>query len=331
MSLIVDYQEFIKNYNDNTSSLEAQRDVALLYATYLDQKDNAIELLNNLISNPRASLNLRSKSKLDLGDIYLLKEEPWESTLLYSQVEKSLNENTLGYEAKLKNAKLSFYKGDFRLAQEHLDILKEATTREIANDAMDLSMLIKENIAFDSVGQALKVYAEIELLLYQNKMNAALDKIEQLKQGYIEEVVLDTVIIKSTTEAFEFNAQVGDTIYIKAPTSRVERRTFTNHTILDDVYWLESKIRMQRGEFEKSISLLQQILEEYSEDVLADDAYFMQGEIYERQLGNKDKAMEIYREFLNRFPGSVYAAEARKRFRTLRGDFSNPEGVQNLN
>jgi tetratricopeptide (TPR) repeat protein len=175
------------------------------------------------------------------------------------------------------------------------------------------------------------VYAEIELLLYQNKMNAALDKIEQLKQGYIEEVVLDTVIIKSTTEAFEFNAQVGDTIYIKAPTSRVEKRTFTNHTILDDVYWLESKIRMQRGEFEKSISLLQQILEEYSEDVLADDAYFMQGEIYERQLGNKDKAMEIYREFLNRFPGSVYAAEARKRFRTLRGDFSNPEGVQNLN
>ena len=59
-----------------------------------------------------------------------------------------------------------------------------------------------------------------------------------------------------------------------------------------------------------------------------DDSYFLQGEIYERQLKDKDKAMEIYREFLNKYPGSVYAAEARKRFRALRGDFINqPEQV----
>jgi len=52
------------------------------------------------------------------------------------------------------------------------------------------------------------------------------------------------------------------------------------------------------------------------------DPYFLQGEIYERHLHNKDKAMEIYRSFLDKFPGSVYAAEARKRYRTLRGDFT---------
>jgi TolA-binding protein len=71
--------------------------------------------------------------------------------------------------------------------------------------------------------------------------------------------------------------------------------------------------------------LLQKILNDYPEDILADDAFFLQGEIYERQLANKDKAMEIYREFLNKFPGSVYTAEARKRFRILRGDFSDAE------
>jgi hypothetical protein len=76
--------------------------------------------------------------------------------LLYSQVEKTQKENPVGYEAKLRNAKLSYYKANFKLAQEHLDILKEATTREIANDAMELSMRIKENIAFDSVGMALQ-------------------------------------------------------------------------------------------------------------------------------------------------------------------------------
>ena len=202
-------------------------------------------------------------------------------------MKKRKKENPVGYEAKLKNAKLSYYKGNFRLAQEHLDILKEATTREIANDAMELSMRIKENIAFDSVGEALKQYALVELLLYQNKIDPALERINQLKQGISDSVA------------------------------------FSNQTILDDVYWLEANIRMKRGEFEESISLLQKIQDEYADDVLSDDAFFLQGEIYERQLSDKDKAMEIYREFLTKYPGSVYAAEARKRFRTLRGDFAN--------
>ncbi len=285
--LIDDYQEFITEYPTNPNSLEAARNQALLYANFLDQKDSAIGILNNLINNPRATLYLKSKAKLDLGDIYLLTGESWESTLLYSQVEKTQKENPVGYEAKLKNAKLSYFRGNFLLAQEHLDILKEATTREIANDAMDLSMRIKENIAFDSVGHALKQYASVELLLYQNKIDSALQKINQLKQGVVDSVA------------------------------------FSNRTILDDVYWLEADIRMKRGEFNESLALLQNILDEYPDDVLADDAFFLQGEIHERQLHDKDKAMEIYREFLTKYPGSVYAAEARKRFRTLRGDFVN--------
>src|SRR6185503_14008865 len=127
-----------------------------------------------VVENPRVSLYLKAKAKLELGDIYLLKDEPWEATLFYSQVEKNQREAPLGYEAKLRNAKLSYYKGDFRLAQEHLDILKQATTREIANDAMDLSMLIKENTAFDTVGAAMKLFAAAELDLVQNKTAIAL-------------------------------------------------------------------------------------------------------------------------------------------------------------
>jgi tetratricopeptide (TPR) repeat protein len=288
--LISDYKSFIKQYPDNANALEASKNEALLFANYLDQKDSAIQILNKLIANPKASQYLKSKAKLDLGDIYILKGEPWESTLLYSQVEKTQKENLVGYEAKLKNAKLSYYKGDFRLAQEHLDILKQATTREIANDALELSMRIKENIAFDSAGEALKAYALIELLLYQNKTDLALKKIESLKKG-----VLDS----------------GETI--------------TNQTILDDVYWLEANLRMRDGQFGNAIVLLQKIIDEYGEDILADDAYFLQGEIYERQIGDKEKAMEIYREFLTKFAGSVYAAEARKRYRQLRGDFSGQQ------
>ncbi|HEU5145381.1 MAG TPA: tetratricopeptide repeat protein, partial [Chryseosolibacter sp.] len=101
-ALIEDYRKFIAEYPTNPNSLDAARNQALLYANYLDEKDESIKILNQLISNPRATLYLRSKAKLDLGDIYLLKGEAWESTLLYSQVEKTQKENPVGYEAKLK-------------------------------------------------------------------------------------------------------------------------------------------------------------------------------------------------------------------------------------
>jgi tetratricopeptide (TPR) repeat protein len=284
-TLIVNYKKFISQYPENNNSIDAARNEALLYANYLDEKDSAVHILNNLISNPRSSPTLRARAKLDLGDIYLLLNQPWESSLLYSQVEKMQKENQIGYDAKLKNAKLSYYKGDFKLAQEHLDILKEATTREISNDALDLSMLIKENIGFDTLGLALKEYSAIELLLYQNKTDEALQRISDLKQG------------------------------------NVNSEPVSNQTILDDVYWLEANIRMKRGEFQESIALLEKIVKDFGDDVLADDAYFLQAEIYERQLNNKEKAKEIYREFLNKYPGSIHAADARKRFRELRGDF----------
>lgn len=275
-----EYQSFIARYPDNANSYEAALNEALLHGYYLDEKDSAVNKLTALANHPRVPPYLKAKAKLELGDIYLLKEEPWEATLLYSQVEKSQRDAPLGYEAKLRNAKLSYYKGDFKLAQEHLDILKQATTREIANDAMELSMRIKENTVFDSVGTPMKMYAAAELELVQNKTKKALATLDEIE------------------------------------------KQFPHHSLSDEIWWLEANIKMKQGDFGAAISLLQKIQLEFSEDVLADDASFLEGDIYEHQLRQADKAMEIYRSFLDKYPGSVYAAEARKRFRTLRGDFN---------
>ena len=312
--IIYEYQAFSKSYPDNPSSNEAVLSEALIHAYYLDEKDSAVFKLNTLITSPRVSAQLKSRSKLELGDIYLLKEESWEATLLYSQVEKTQKETPLGYEAKLKNAKLSYFKGDFQLAMEHLDVLKAATSREISNDAMELSIRIFENITFDSTGRDLKEYASIELLLLQNKIEEALIRLDAFKKS---EVKWMTPKEASALRLTPILTQ-GDSVQI-----RQERSFGSNERIITDVYWLEANLRLKRGEYQTSIALLQQILDKHSSDVLADDSYFMQGEIYEQQLNDNEKAMEIYRDFLDKYPGSVFAAEARKRYRFLRGDFTD--------
>jgi len=312
--LIREFDQFRRRYPDHPTTYEAKLSEALLHAYYLDEMDSAVTNINELIASPKTPPQLRNQAKMELGDIYLLKEEPWEATLLYSQVEKSQRETPLGYEAKLRNAKLSYYKGDFRLAQEHLDILKQATTREIANDAMDLSMKIKENTIADSIGLSLKQFAHIEFLIQQSQLEKAMKQISYLEEGKVllkqAEAFLYGIIDANTVVETE-----GEYIWVTLPPSMI------NKPIKDDLYWLQANLKMKQGKFDEAIVALEKILTEYPDDILADDAYYLKAEIYETQLKNKDKAMELYREFLNKFPGSVYAAEARKRFRSLRGDF----------
>lgn len=279
--LIVDYDALVNQVGFNPVTLEVMRSEALLYAFYLEQKDKAIEILNEIIKRPRVNSNLVARCKLDLGDIYLLIGQPWESTLLYSQVEKAKKEQPLGYQAKLKNAKLSYYNGDFSLAQSHLDILKLATSREISNDAMQLSLLIKDNTMLDTTDMAMKTYASIDLLLFQNKKQQAIEELDKMLKDY------------------------------------------EGHRITDEIYWLQAKILLELGQFDDSIILLDKIVNEYPYDILSDDAYFLMGKIYEEQLFDNQRSMEIYQDFLTKYPGSLFSAEARKRFRRLRGDLIN--------
>jgi tetratricopeptide (TPR) repeat protein len=278
--LVLDYEQLIDEVGINNNSIEAIRNKALLHAFYLDEFDIAIEILENLVQVGGVSGLFKAKCKLDLGDIYLLIDQPWEATLLYSQVEKSQKETSIGYEAKLRNAKLSFYKGEFVLAQEHLDILKQATSREIANDAMDLSMLIQDNTVMDPSGEALKEYAAIELMLFRNKKAEVVEALSQMLVKY------------------------------------------KNHSITDEVLFLRAKLYIEFGKYDESIRDLENIIKNYTYDILSDDAFFLIGNIYEQHLNDKEKAMEIYQEFLRNYPGSIFVAEARSRFRKLRGDFS---------
>jgi tetratricopeptide (TPR) repeat protein len=278
VGLINDYKQLLKENGRTAYTLESLRNMALLNAFYLDKKDTAIVILESLIQNPYTENRLRGKAKIDLGDIYLLTGEPWESTLLYSQVEKDFKEDVLGHEAKLRNAKLYYYKGEFVLAQEQLDVLKLATTREISNDAIQLSVFITENSGLDSNTNALRDYSSIELLIFQRKYDDALAASNLLLMAY------------------------------------------PHHELTDDVYWLRAGIYRTIGDPKKALTELNKISSGYADDLLGDDALFTTAQIYQYDLKDNAKAMETYQAFLIKYTNSVYVVEARKQFRTLRGD-----------
>lgn len=279
--LIGEYQKMFLEIGQNPKTMEAMRNAAQLYAFYLNERDTAVVVLETAIQIAGNDNEFKDKCKLDMGDIYVLKNEPWEATLLYSQVEKSQKEELLGQDAKLRNAKLHYYSGEFDLSKEILDILKKATTREIANDAMKLSLLIQDNTGLDSTELAMKEYAQIDLLLFQNKNFEAITALETLFEKY------------------------------------------KSHSLADDILWLRANTYLKVNEPQKAIDDLENLRKNYQYDILADDALFSMAKVYEEKLDQRAKAMELYREILQKFPGSIYGAEARKRFRILRGDTIN--------
>lgn len=194
-SLVADYQQNINEFGIRSNTADAVRNMAKLHAFYLNDRDTAIAILKSMIQSRQRIPKIKiDQSKLDLGDIYLLKGEPWEATLIYSQVEKSQREKNLGHLAKLRNAKLSYYKGDFKLAKGHLDVLKLATSREIANDAMDLSLLIQDNLELDTSEAPMQDYAQIDLLVFQNQYEQALEGYDAMLKKYDGHTLTDEVL-----------------------------------------------------------------------------------------------------------------------------------------
>jgi hypothetical protein len=182
-SLKKDYLTALAELGRNARTMVLMRDLAHLQAFYLDELDESVSLLEEALDIPGANEKIKADIKLELGDIYLFTGEVWEASLLYSQVEKAFKNDPTGHEAKFRNARLSYYIGEFDWAKAQLDVLKAATSKLIANDAMELSLLISDNMDPDSTYTGLTYYSRADLLKYRGQDSLAiltLDSISKL-------------------------------------------------------------------------------------------------------------------------------------------------------
>ena len=278
LSLKKTYQDFISNFKNEYTATTATLELAQLEALYIHEVDTAIALLLPLTENTRLQKELYDKAKLHLGDYYIIADQPWESLLLYTQVEKNEKGNPLGEEAKFRNAKLAYYKGDFGWAQTQLKIIKANTSEYISNDAIDLSVFILDNLNTDDTDYALLKFAKADLLRYQNKLDEAEDTLNDILQN------------------------------------------FPKTALQDDILFLKYTIEKDRQHYEKAASYLQQIIDKYGTDILADNALFYLGDLYQNYLKDEEKAKGYYEKIILEYKDSTFSIEARKRYRKLRGD-----------
>jgi tetratricopeptide (TPR) repeat protein len=157
-----------------SSSISLIREYAHLLGFYLNRPDTAVKILEKGLAFPALRIVETGELKTELADICVYSDDPWEATLIYSQVIDANRDNALGDEAKLKKARLGYYLGNFGWAKAQLDVLKASTSKLTANDAMELSLFITNNIEQDSLELPLQYFSRADLLFFRKKDEQAL-------------------------------------------------------------------------------------------------------------------------------------------------------------
>jgi predicted Zn-dependent protease len=217
--------QYLKALNDegkNASSASIMLQLANLFAYHLSKPQEAVDILTELASIQRLSPQVKAEAQLAMADVLLMNDDVWGASLEYSKVALDLKNDEIGSKAKFAKAKLSYYIGEFENAEIQFDALRSSTSKFIANDAMEYSLLISDNMDEDSTWNGLTLYARADLALYQNDIKRAKAYLDTLNAAYLYHNLFDEVLFKRATIAIrEGKYQEADsllqTIVLKYP------------------------------------------------------------------------------------------------------------------
>ena len=274
------FEELLDTYGRVRQTYLLQIDYNHFLAFQADKKEQAIQNLKALSKEQMTSYQ-EARVKMELADILVFDEKFNEALIYYSQIQKKVESDVLAQEARFKVAQTSYFKGDFEWAQVQLDVLRKSASQLIANDAMQLSLMIRDNSLEDSTQTALKKYARADLLAFQNKNLEAITALDNILLNHKGEKIEDEALLKQG-KLYEKTQQ-----YLKAEANYLK------------------------------------LIELYKEDILADDAFYRIAKLYEDKLELPEKAKEYYEQIIFNFADSIYFVEARKKYRSLRGDAIN--------
>ena len=182
-AITLDLENLIKQFGVSPYSLALQKLQAHFTAFQLKNPEAGKTILKTALDLPLNQYQ-QADIKMEMADILLFQERFNQATIIYTQIEDDLKNDATGHEASLKIAKTSYFQTDFVWASKQLKTLKSASTQLIANDAIDLFLLINDNTVADSTQVALKKFAHADFLLYQNKPKDALVEYQQILKDH---------------------------------------------------------------------------------------------------------------------------------------------------
>ncbi len=273
-SVALEFESLLNTYGFDIQTYMLQIDYNHFLAFSMGRNDEAISNLKKLAKSPMTSYQ-EARVKMELADILVFSEQFNQALIYYSQIQKKVKNDVLAQEARFKVAQTSYYKGDFEWSQVQLDVLKKSASQLIANDAMQLSLMIRDNSMEDSTQTALKKFAKAELLSLQNKNQEAIVAFSEILENHKGEKIEDEVLLKQG----KIYEKIGT--YDKAENNYLKLIAFYKEDILaDDAYYHLAKL------YENKLGFPEKAKQYYEEIIynFADSIYFIEARKQFRML-----------------------------------------------
>lgn len=262
------FEEGLDLLGFSPASLDLVREYAHLLAFYLNNTEKAISVLEKGMEIPRLKPEETGVLKTEMADISIYSGDQWEAMLLYSQVIDANKKNTLGDEVKLKKAKLGYYMGNFSWAKAQLDVLKASTSKLTANDAMDLSMLISNNLNLDTTSVPLEMFARADLFFFRNKDSLALNTLDSIAELYPYNSLVDDILYRKSKIEISRNNYATAAEYLEQI-----RTDFAYELLADDALFLQAELyNYQLDRKEEAKILYREMLTSHPGSVFVDES-----------------------------------------------------------
>ena len=183
-------------YNNSIRKYNLLLDLSEIEAFYLGDISSAKQHLNNAILIPRLKEKQKGNAKLKLANILVLEDNIWEASLMYLQIEKQFKDDQLGHLAKFKNAQVYYFSGEYDWCQAQLKVLKASTSKLIANDALELSVLISDNYNMDTSEVAMKLFSYADMLTFQQQFSKANILYDSILKNFKNHSLNDEIIFR---------------------------------------------------------------------------------------------------------------------------------------
>lgn len=266
-NLIVELKQFELKNGPSVATLPIAETLAQIYIER-NFPDSAVILLERYINNNQIQKKNLAQAKISLAKAHVANSEMWKSELLFAQVEKDYSEEALGQTAKYNRAELSFFRGDYDWAAMQLDVLKDATSQLISNEAMELALCITDNVASDSNYLPLQTYSKALLFFRQHRFDSAIFYANKVKTDFPGHSLTDEVLLLKA-KIFEQQKQ-----YDKAADTYETLAIAFEHDILTDnaLFALANLYQFKLNNPEKAIKAYQKIIDQFSNSIFIVDA-----------------------------------------------------------
>jgi tetratricopeptide (TPR) repeat protein len=263
----IQFQQLFNQYGKNINTLGIQAIYAEFLAFKKYDSKKAILVLKDALKFPINKFQ-EGHLKTKLADILVFTNNFNRALIYYTQVQNNLKNHTIGQTARFKIAQTSYYKGDFDWAQSQLKVLKNSTSQLIANDALDLNLLITDNIVKDSLKIALKTYAIADLLSFQNKNQQAIDTLQIILNQYKGHPIEDEALFKQA-QLFEKLIRFNE-----AENNYLQLIKINSQDILaDDAHYYLAELYLNKlNDTQKAKEYYQKIIFEYPSSIYLVDA-----------------------------------------------------------